>query len=83
MSDFEKIKEIVQANPEKCPYCFRPLKPKLFKPTSEVKYHCTKCDLEIDLEWDYLHAIAKISNPYLILDDKNAKILDLRKKSEQ
>ncbi|MFX1256917.1 MAG: hypothetical protein ACFFAN_03590 [Promethearchaeota archaeon] len=81
MSELEKIKKIIEAHstePKKCPYCFRKLKAKLFKPDSSVKYYCPVCEQYIDLEWDYLHAIALKCEKYLICNDENI-IFDFKK----
>jgi hypothetical protein len=72
MTDLEKIKNIVEAHeadPKKCPYCFRKLKSKFFKADSSARYYCSFCEQIIDLEFDYMHAIAIRAEKYLVLSD--------------
>ena len=81
MSELELIKKIIEghdSNPKKCPYCSRKLKPKLIKFSNVVNYYCSVCEQFIDLEWDYLHAIALKVEKYSILKD-NKSVLDFRK----
>jgi hypothetical protein len=80
MTDLEKIRKIIKAldtEPKKCPYCFKKLKPKFFKAGSSVKYYCSFCERDVDLEWDYLHAIAIQAEKYLVVDDPSG-LYDLR-----
>jgi hypothetical protein len=72
MSEFEKVRKIINAHdtdPKRCPYCFRNLRAKLIKSDSSVRYYCSLCEQYIDLEWDYLHAIAKNLENYLVFKD--------------
>lgn len=80
MAELEKIRKIIKAydiEPKKCPYCFKKLKPKLSKADSSVKYYCSFCEQYVDLEWDYLHAIAIRVEKYLVIDDPSG-LYDLR-----
>ena len=84
MSELEKVKKIIKAydsNPKQCPYCFRKLKPKLLKFNNSVNYYCSVCEQFIDLEWDYLHAIAILLQKYSVLKSDFSGI-DLRKSLE-
>ncbi|TFG26248.1 MAG: hypothetical protein EU532_10225 [Promethearchaeota archaeon] len=84
MAELEKVKKIIEAHdskPKKCPYCFRGLRPKLLKFNSIVSYYCSVCEQFIDLEWDYLHAIAILLKKYSVLKDDFSGI-DLRKSLE-
>ena len=84
MAELEKVKKIIEAHdskPKLCPYCFRRLKPKLIKFNSTVNYYCTVCEQFIDLDWDYLHAIAILLKKYSVLKDDISGI-DLRKSLE-
>ena len=81
MAELEKVKKIIIAhdsNPKQCPYCFRKLKPKLI---NIVNYYCSVCEQFIDLEWDYLHAIATLLKKYFVLKSDFSGI-DLRKSLE-
>ena len=72
MSELEKIRKIIEAfdnDPQKCPYCFKKLKAKLFKVDSSVKYYCSFCEQDVDLLFDYMHAIAIRAEKYLVVDD--------------
>lgn len=72
MTDLEKIKNIIEAHdgdPKKCPYCLKKLKSKFSKADSSVRYYCSFCEQFVDLEWDYLHAIAIRAEKYLVLSD--------------
>jgi hypothetical protein len=80
MKDLEKIRKIIEAfdtEPKKCPYCFKKLKTKLIKADSSVRYYCSLCRQYVDLEWDYLHAIAIRTEKYLVVDDPSG-LYDLR-----
>ena len=84
MTDLEKIKNIIEAHdgdPKKCPYCFKKLKSKFSKADSSVRYYCSFCEQFVDLEWDYLHAIAILLKKYSVLKDDLSGI-DLRKSLE-
>lgn len=84
MAELEKVKKIIEAhdsNPKQCPYCFRKLKPKLLKFSNSVNYYCTVCEQFIDLEWEYLHAIAILLQKYSVLKNDFSGI-DLRKSLE-
>ena len=77
----ERIKKIVEAhedNPKRCPYCFRKLRPKLIKFSNVVNHYCSVCEKFIDLEWDYLHAIALKVQRYSVLKD-DMSTLDFKK----
>ncbi len=78
----DRVKKIVDAYPDHCPYCFQRLKPKFVKAISTVRHYCSTCEDYIDLEWDYLHAIANIVEKYGIVSD-DTNLVDLRKKLEE
>jgi hypothetical protein len=81
MSELELIKNIIEAhdgNPKKCPYCFRKLKPKLVKGRNVIDQYCSVCEQYIDIDWDYLHAIALKVEKYSILNE-DISGLDFRK----
>ncbi|MHA1763660.1 MAG: hypothetical protein ACTSYC_07875 [Promethearchaeota archaeon] len=82
MNELEKVKKIVDAFPDHCPYCFKKLKNRLYKPNSTAKPYCPSCCNFIDLEWDYLHAIAVKVKNYLVLEGDES-ILDFRKNVKQ
>jgi hypothetical protein len=85
MSDMDKIRKIIAAHdeePKRCPYCFKKLKPKLFKADSTVNFYCSLCEQYIDLEFDYLYAIAKSVENYLIFKD-GSQIYDFKKADKQ
>ena len=85
MSEMETIQKIVEAynsNPKKCPYCFRRLKTKLLKFCDVVNFYCPICEQTIDLDWDYLHAIAEKCQKYSILKDDSSSF-DFRKVVEE
>ncbi|MFX1394876.1 MAG: hypothetical protein ACFFAH_15050 [Promethearchaeota archaeon] len=85
MSELERVKKIINAydsKPKQCPYCFRKLKPKLVKFSNTVNYYCSVCQLFIDLEWDYLHAIANHVKKYSVLKSDFSG-MDLRKSTKQ
>ncbi len=79
MDELAKIQKIIDAYPEKCPYCFKPLMQKIYKPSSSASPYCSSCGNFIDAEWDYLHAIAQRVKNYIVLDI-NEDVLDFRKK---
>jgi len=81
MSELERVRKIISAHdstPKQCPYCFKKLKPKLIKFTNTVNYYCSVCEQFIDLEWDYLHAIAVHLKKYSVLKSDFSG-MDLRK----
>ena len=81
MSELELIKNIIEAhdgNPNKCPYCFRKLRPKLVKGRNVIDQYCSVCEQTIDKDWDYLHAIALKVEKYSILKN-DISGLDFRK----
>jgi hypothetical protein len=81
MSELKRIQKIIDAHnadPKLCPYCFRKVRTKLIKFTNEVNYYCSVCERFIDLDWDYLHAIAMKVEKYSILKD-DISGLDFRK----
>ena len=85
MTELEKIRKIIEAydaEPKKCPYCLRKLKPKFFKADSSVKYYCSFCEHYVDLEFDYLHAIAIRAEKYLVLNDPTG-LYDLRSSKKE
>lgn len=79
MEDLNKIQKIIDAYPEKCPYCFKKLKYKLFKPSSTATPYCSACENYIDLEWDYLNAIADKVKKYMVIDSDD-NVLDFKNK---
>ena len=78
----DRVKKIVDAYPDNCPYCFKKLKPKFVKATSAVQHYCSTCEIYIDIEWDYLHAIAKVVKKYSVVKD-DTDLTDLRRKLEE
>ena len=79
MEDLNEIQKIIDSYPENCPYCFKKLKYKLYKPSSTASPYCSSCENFIDLEWDYFHAIAKKVKKYMVFDP-NDTVLDFKNK---
>jgi transcription elongation factor Elf1 len=85
MNDLDKVKKIINAydaEPKKCPYCFKTLKAKLSKAESSVRYYCSFCEQSVDFEWDYLHAIAIRVEKYMVLSD-NAALYYFKKANKE
>lgn len=85
MTDLEKIKKIIEAynhRPKKCPYCLKRLRTKFYKLDNSVRYYCSICRQFIDLEWDYMHAIAIQAKNYLVLNDPT-RLYNLKKNKKK
>ena len=78
----DRVKKIVDAYPNYCPYCFKILRPKFVKALSVVQQYCSTCESYIDIEWDYHQEISKIVEKYSVVKDF-VDVKDLRKKSEE